>query len=496
MKMWTFLLTLVWIGNASAQQNKIMTINHGSTIDLFPYMDRNGLFGYVDKRQQIYIKPQYKHASPFDHNGYAVVTSTENENAVINKDNTIIVPYVNESIYLLTLDEYTLAKVSDRYDANYRFWEWRFLPGLNLLGGGSNDKRLFDTDVVRLRETLFLLGKKNRKIASITRSIENRRINLKTHPLTNNQFLSEGNLYTIGKKGPKKLASNIIQKLDNNTFLQQRGSSIRIIDQNGISISKAKYKAVKALELKTGDAIASLDLDMDMEMDLRITNAFQDQKGNVFIDPDFSKSLPKQVNDHTLPKGITTADILNRVWNVRAIPHSNYFLFQCANFRESQHLYLDTEGNWHDTLPDSVSLTIVNNINEITWPKASHYISSKDIPEGYQVYTIERSGASDYYMIRLRNGEMQLSGVWDFGAKQWLISPKFYQIYTLGNDFMKWRYSLEKDGTWGIVDQKGTVLIEPTYHSIGTDGRVQLKEGGKYISFYLHLPTLKELREL
>lgn len=494
MTKWIFLLTIVFIGSTSAQQNKNMNINQASTIDLFPYMDRNGLFGYVDEKQQIYIKPQYKDASLFDHNGYAVVTNNENEDAVIDKSNTIIVPYVNEFIELVTLDDYTLAKVMDSYDANYRFWEWRFLPGLNLLGGGSNDKRLFDTDVVRLRETLFLLGKKNRKMASITRSIENRSINLKTHPLTNNQFLLEGNLYTIGKNGPKKLASNIIQKIDSNTFLQQGAGFIRIIDHNGIPISKDKYKAVKALELKTEDTIASLDL--DKEMYLRITNPFQDQKGNIFIDPDFSKSLPKQVNDHTLSKGITTADILNRVRNIRAIPHSNYFLF-LGNFGESQHLYLDTEGNWHDTLPDSVSLTIVNNINEIKWPKANHYISSKDIPEGYQVYTIERSGSSDYYMIRLRNEEkQQLAGVWDFGAKQWLIPPKFYQIYSLGNDFMKWRYSLEKNGTWGIVDQKGTVLIEPTYPSISTDGRVQLKEDGKYISFYLHLPTLKELREL
>src|SRR5690606_14630462 len=84
----------------------------GSPIDdtpheaLYPYRDKEGRFGYADKNLQIHIEPQYKTASLFTEQGFAVVTDSLNKTGVIDKNNRVVIPLDYDRIDLSELDDF------------------------------------------------------------------------------------------------------------------------------------------------------------------------------------------------------------------------------------------------------------------------------------------------------------------------------------------------------------------------------------------------------
>lgn len=155
------LIGIILISNVCAQQES--PVSKTLHTALYPYRDKSGRFGYADENLHIRIEPQYKMASLFTEHGFAVITDSLDRKGVIDKSNRVVLTPDYDHIQLHPVADFTLAEVFTSYYTRWRFWEWKFLPGFNLMGS-SRDNRLFDTKVKRLKKSVFILGYKNRKV--------------------------------------------------------------------------------------------------------------------------------------------------------------------------------------------------------------------------------------------------------------------------------------------------------------------------------------------
>lgn len=470
----------------------------GSPVDdtprevLYPYRDKSGRFGYADENLHIRIEPQYKTASLFTGHGFAVITDSKDKKGVIDQNNKVIIAPEYDVIQLHVLENFTIAEVHESYYTRWRFWKWKFLPGFNLMGGG-NDNRLFDTKVKRVKKTVFVLGDKTRKIRSeqITNDgfITDKYFDIST--LDSNQVLIDHRLYNIDIKGPHFLSEGIMEPLTEHTFAQRKGQRLYIMDHNGKHVSGKGYTLLDSIAFKVEDVPVVKRLTREYAP---IASAYQNVEGLVFIYPDFSKPLPWLIHDNMHPDDPTAEELIGGLWMLASVPESDYFVFMSYRDGERFFRFLDTQGNWHQTLPPGIPFTVVQRSGNIIWPGKEYYIPHNHVPEGWKIDRISPLSDSSMYHITLRQDKTVRQGIWDFEKKQWLIAPEYYEVYPMDN-IRYWRYHSEYDGLWGIMDYNGTVLIKPTYSSLHPDGWVTQEENGEYISFYLHLQTLEEFRE-
>ena len=459
---------------------------------LYPYRDASGKFGYADENLHIRIEPQYKSASLFTGHGFAVITDSLDKKGVIDQNNKLIIAPDYDAIQLHVLEDFTLAEVLKFYYSRGRFWEWKFLPGFNLMGAG-NDSRLFDTKVKRVKKTVFVLGDKTRKIRSerITDGgfITDRYFDIST--LNNNQVVIDGRLYDIRTRGARSIASGIIEPLTEHTFAQRKGQRLYIVDRNGKQVNKKVYTLLDSIAFRVEDAPVGKRLTRDYAP---IASAYQNDEGFIFIYPDFSKPLPRLIHDNMHRDDPTAEELIRGLWTLASVPESDYFMFM--SFRDGKRFFrfLDTQGKWHQTLPADIPFTVVQRSGHILWPAKEHYIPEHRVPKGWKIDRISPCNDSSMYHITLRQDKAVRQGIWDFEKQQWLIAPEYYEVYPMDST-RYWRYHSEYDKLWGIMDYGGTVLIKPTYYSLHPDGWVSQQENDEFISFYLHPPTLKEFRE-
>lgn len=488
------LLWTIFTCNACAQQ----TIPIADSLQeqeqaLYPYRNSAGLFGYADKNLQIHIEPQYKTASLFTEQGFAVVTDSLSNTGVIDKNNRVVIPFDYDRIDFSELDDFTLAEAHKTYYSRLRFWEWKFLPGFNLMGTG-NDNRLFDTKVERLKKTMFVLGQKNRKIRSVRMTASGFLSDYSDiSVLDSNQILIDGTLYGIDKRNIHSLARHIKAPLTEHTFAEQQGNRLYIRDRKGKKIEKSGYTRMDSIEFKVEDVPVFVNLTQSNYQP--IASAYKGEDGQTYIYPDFSKPVPRLLHDNLQTGDLTAEEMLRGAWTIASVPESDYFMLMSFRDGERFFSFLDTQGNWHQQLPDTIPFTVVQRTGDILWPDEAHYVPQDQVPEGWKIDGISQLSAESMYHITLRKDKEVRQGIWDFEKQQWLIAPEYYQVYSLGIDFQQWRVQPEKDGLWGVISKEGNVLLKPTYYAIASDGWVQQQENGKYISFYLHLPTLTEFRE-
>jgi len=470
----------------------------GSPVDdtprevLYPYRDKSGEFGYADENLHIRIEPQYKTASLFTEHGFAVITDSKDKKGVIDQNNKVIIAPEYDVIQLHVLENFTIAEVHASYYTRWRFWKWKFLPGFNLMGGG-NDNRLFDTKVKRLKKALFVFGDKTLKVRSEQLTDNEYPVDnyFDIITLDNNQVLIDHRLYNIDPNGAHFLAEGVKEPLTAHTFAQREGQRLYIMDRNGKHVSGKGYTLLDSIAFKVEDVPVVKRLTREYAP---IASAYQNVEGLVFIYPDFSKPLPWLIHDNMHPDDPTAEELIRGLWMLASVPESDYFLFMSYREGERFFRFLDTQGNWHQTLPPGIPFTVVQRSGNIIWPGKEYYIPQNHVPEGWKIDRISPLSDSSMYHITLRQDKTVRQGIWDFEKKKWLIAPEYYQVYPLGNT-RRWRYEPEYGGLWGIMDHSGNVLLKPTYSSLHPDGWVTQEENGEYISFYLHLQTLEEFRE-
>jgi len=471
-------------------------VQTGSPVDviphqpLYPYRDKSGKFGYADENLHIKIKPQYKHASLFTEQGFAVVTDSLDKKGVIDQNNKMIITPDYDAIQLHALENFTIAGVHKSYYTRWRFWEWKFLPGFNLMGGG-NDNRLFDTKVKRLKKILFILGDKPRKVQSerlTDRGYTEKYFNIST--LDSNQVLIDHRLYNIDRKGAQFLTGGIMGTLTKHTFAQRKGQHLYIMDRNGKQVKEKEYTLLDSIGFKVEDLPVVRHLTREYAP---VASAYRNEEGLVFIYPDFSKALPHLIRENMHPGDPTAEELIRGLWSLASVPESDYFMFM--SFRDEKYFFrfLDTQGNWHQNLPPGIHFAVTQGMGDILWPEKEYYIPENQVPEGWKIDRISGLSDSALYHVTLRQDKAVRQGIWDFEQQHWLIAPEYYEVYPMDNP-RYWRYQLKKDGLWGLMDYKGTVLIKPSYYYLNPDGWVSQQENDEVISFYLHPQTLEEFR--
>lgn len=492
-KFMVLLLTMI-SGSACAQTGS--PVDDTSHEALYPYRDKSGKFGYADENLDIKIDPQYKRASLFTGQGFAVVTDSLDREGVIDQNNNLILAPGYDDIHLHALEDFTIAEVHKSYYTRWRFWEWKFLPGFNLMGGG-NDNRLFDTKVERFEKILFILGDKPRKIRS-ERLTDNKRIHTEDkyfdiRTLDSNQVLIDQRLYNIDLKGVHFLSEGIKEPLTEHNFARQEGINLYIMDRQGKRVDKKGYRKVNSIAFKVEDipVIKSLSIDYYTS----IATAYRNDDGLIFIYPDFAKALPHLIHENMHPGDPTAEELIRGLWSLASVPGSDYFMFMSILDAKTKYFrFLDTQGNWHQTLPPGIPFTVTERSGNILWPEKEYYIPENQVPEGWKIDRISGLSDSSMYHVTLRQDKAVRQGIWDFEQQHWLIAPENYEVYPMDNT-RYWRYQLKKDGLWGLMDDHGKILIKPSYYYLNPDGWVSQQENGKNISFYLNPSTLKEYRE-
>lgn len=459
----------------------------------YPYRDKSGKFGYADDNLNIVIEPQYEKATVFTKQGFAVITDSLNRKGVIDRNNHIVVPTDYDYIRLFLLDNYTLAEVYKSYYTRWRFWEWEFLPGFSIMGGGR-DNRLFDTAVKRFKKTVFVLGDKLHKVCSerlTDKSYVDKYFDIRT--LDSNQVLIDDRLYSIGPKGARRIASGIKASLNPDAFAQQKKRRLHIIDRKGKRIDNKSYEVLDSILFKVVETQA-MTVPLGKRSYGSIAAAYQSEDGRTFIYPDFSKPLPQIISEHRHPDDPTAAELIRGLWQLSSVPDSDYFLFM--SFRDGKRFFrfLDTQGNWLQSLPAHIPFTIVRPSGDVIWSARKHYVPPMQDLEGWKISRVSATKHDSLYHITLSKAKEVRQGIWDAEEAQWLIAPHYYQVYTMANT-QQWRFQETNGALWGIMDKEGTQLIEPTYTSIASDGWVRLTDNGEDISFYLHPTTLREFRE-
>lgn len=483
-------LCVLFSSSACAQQKPPVTEPLHEA--LYPYRDKSGRFGYADENLHIRIEPQYKMASLFTVQGFAVVTDSLDKKGVIDRNNQVIIAPAYDNIQLHVLKDFTLAEVLNTYDTRWRFWEWKFLPGFNIMGSG-NDNRLFDTQVDRLKKTVFLLGDKSQKIRSERHTARGHtKKYFDIHTLDSNQILIDGQLYDIRAKGAHLIASGIKDPLAEQTFAQRDGKNLYILDRKGKRVGKKSYRLVDSVAFKVEDVPVMTVLTRSGLGP--IASAYEDGEGLVFIYPDFSKPLPRLIHDNMHRDDPTAEELIGGLWTLASVPESDYFLFMSHRDGERFFRFLDTQGNWHQTLPPGIPFTVTFPSGDILWPAKEYYVPQNQVPDGWKIERISPLSDRSMYHITVKQDKTVRQGIWDFVKKQWLITPEYYQVYPMNNT-RQWRYQPEYGGLWGIMDASGNVSIKPSYYSISPEGWAQQQENGEYSTFYLHLPTLREIKE-
>lgn len=484
------LLCIFFSSNACAQPK--LSVNNTSSENLYPYRYKSGKFGYVNDSLQTRIEPQYDHAELFTEHGFAVITDSLGKKGIINKSDQLVMPTDYEYIRLFMLNDFTLAEVNSYYYTQWRFWEWEFLPGFSLSGGGS-DKRLFDTKVKRIKKAVFVLEEKPRKIIEeiITdKSYVDKYFDIKT--LDSNQVLIDNRLFKIEPNKIRSIASGVKGSLSPDTFAQLKKKHLHIIDKHGKRLSEKPFLEVDSVVFNLENK--RIALETSLSSNRSITSAYQNAEGKYFIYPNFSKALPQLIHENEYAEDPTAEQLIRGLWLLASVPNSDFFLFM--SFRDGKRFIrlLDTQGHWHQTLPSEIPFTILRPSGDILWPSQSEYIPQSMIPEGWMIRRINQEQDASLYNISLVKNEEVRHGIWNNEKKDWLITPVYDQVYRM-NNIKHWRFQLNNEGIWGIMDKEGNVLIDPIYYTLRPDGWVTKEENGEYVYFYLHPQTLAELRE-
>ena len=117
------------LGACSSISGTLPTPDVSDTMKRFPYLAKNGLYGYANEQLALIIPAQYRSASLFTSTGFAVVADEYDRHGVIDTNGDLVVPLNYKSVDLHVVGKYTLAWTERTYTNSLRFWEWKFLPG-------------------------------------------------------------------------------------------------------------------------------------------------------------------------------------------------------------------------------------------------------------------------------------------------------------------------------------------------------------------------------
>lgn len=466
--------------------------------ELYPYLGANNRYGYADSNGEVVIEPQYPYVDYF-YDGVAVVRSPEGKNILIDTHNSEVpLPNTYDELDMLTAADHVFLETTKYYVNRWRFWEWKFLPGFSIIGGGSSDSRLFDTEVAREKRTLYWWNG-GRKMTMKRGARGRYEATFSVRGLGEDIVLINDELYQLENNKAKKLAGHVdpYKWVDGGYLMQKISGRYRLLDRHGKPVRKRRFKPMSDLRVNVGGSEFILETQSRWRPGRKRVAVYSANDGKVFIYPDLDKEFPTHIQPYGLQDTITTESILAHAQNIASIPNTDLFIF-VLNFGRNVYM-MDTSGEWHDPTDHYDDFRVASASGAaIIWPPHGHFLEDPPLPEGWDVKSIGRLGGIDadrLLKVVIGNADERLVGVWDRHASTWLMDPAYHAIATWSEHRRFAAFQHEKDGKWGFFDLANQVIhIPATYDHVLGGGWVRINHPETSQTFFLDVDSKREFR--
>ena len=462
---------------------------------LYPYLGANNLYGYADLEGNVLIEPQYARAGFFQNNVAIVRMEGEKEKLINSNNQQIPIPLNYNELKQHSFLAYTIIELTETYSNRWRFWEWQFLPDFSIMGSSSRN-RLFDTEVMREKRSLYWL-EGNRKIDSKKGSKGNGETYFYLNQVDENKVQVDDKLYQIENGKIKLIVNNVKigREVNEAYFLQKERSYFRIIDSSGKKISEQKLQPLLEIELEVEGTHYILSTESHYPSYHKSAHFYKDDKGYNYIYPDLMKKFPSKINSYNFQDSINAMEILDQAQTFVPIPNSDRFLLVLN--RGKSVFAIDTAGNWQNPDENMAQIKVVTPSGKSLWPAPSYELGTPLLPDGWNISSFRSlDKTKNWFKIHIKNEDQHLQGLWDTNTQTWIMPPINYQLgYSIyRNKFLS--FQTEKNGKWGFYDlENQQVHISPTYKSVDGTGWVYHDDMGVSKRFYLDIENKKEFKE-
>ncbi|MBB6502975.1 WG repeat-containing protein [Pedobacter cryoconitis] len=476
---------------------------------LYPWLAKNGQFGYCDSTGTILIQPKFDAAELFK-NDYALVQQKDKYGVIDQHGHYIIRPKYPHA-ELFSKDLFTLLIAKKEHNAWWTVWKWKLWPNFNILST-SNRGPFLVTRVPKAKWAVL--------------SIPDRQLIFHQSGSDNgNNIPSNFRITTAGKSlivqdkayqlhtGHKlqKTTDQVFEALSDSTLLIRNGQTYSRVNSNNKPADALKYTEQQELVFDYPNkekAVLRKYADHAMINYPAISSPiFKDDQGHTYLSPDFSKPLPQIIQEYkgTL-EAVTSAEIIKNTVMMASIPGSNYFFFLAVVGKnaESRCFLLDTAGNWNTAVPAYEGLNEMLDDGRLIFTRTKlRGVLNPDLSFFKLPLEYPATCESSPYWYMGKDLVTAKYGVYDVQLQQWQVKPEYdYLQNEIATNIAV--YNLIKPDEKGIkreykglIDIKNNQIITPAiYDSISADGAVGKTEHGQSISFYINIHTGKEYREI
>lgn len=465
---------------------------------VYPYLGANDQYGYADAEGQVIVEPQYLQAG-FFHHGIAWVRTEGYHDKIIDCDyDSIPLPEPYDELRLRDMPTHAFIETTRFFTNRWRFWEWRFLPGFSIIGGGSSDSRLFDTEVAREESTLYW-GKGLKKVKSKKGDRGGNETVFYVQDRGEGVVQIDHELFRMEEGHLSRLATDVepYKTVDGGYLLQKRmGGHFRLIDHHGNAASRERFKSISEFLVRVAGKEVVLKSRRGIDRPRTRMELYRNRENQVFVYPDLEKEFPTAIEPYPLDDSISAETILTRAQNIASIPNTDRFII-VADFGKTIHV-VDTKGKWHDPKDNQRDFKVLSaGVNNILWPTPGFFMENAEIPEGWKLKYIReiRRSAKELFLVRVENEDNSAEGVWDRENQQWLMEPMYHRINVWTYHAPYVAFQKEKDGLWGFYDlERRKEHIPPRYNRVQGGGWVGVDSEPRSQLFYLDIRNKREFR--
>lgn len=484
------------------------------TETLIPYRSRNGKFGFVNKYGNLKIKPQYDNARPFE-NGVAIV-GKDKKYGLINSNNEEVLPLKYASVKIAQHDKSLFVSTKKEYNAWWRFWDWRVLPGFNILGGNSGPLLL--TKVPRAKYEVQTLNKK-KKLFSKRKTDHDLGVSYWNKGWEPQHFVPYEYQPRINTKNTLKIGTQLYQKeetgwrriprkvkaiVNDSIWLYRSGSSFYPGHPNGEKLSKDRLVRIDSLvaEDSKGQAIIVQNKIPNMPPYTVFQRpVYRNSEGKYFLSPQFKQSFPTQIADYQKDTlNISGGKILKSAVQIFPWNQKSFLVISMTGSKKGYKPYfLKSNGQWKMDVPTDGKIVPNHAGNGLTMVDDHAYwlirrdFSVTKFPGNF----IPIWGHPDWYFVK--DSSTENYGIYEPKDKKWILQSQYYSLETTADPDVA-IYSIEDEEAnsrkYGLINMvTGKRITPPKYFWIEENGRVRERHNKKSIEFYIDLKTGREFRD-
>lgn len=481
-----------------------------------PYRSAQGKFGFVNADGELKIRPQYDKAGLFE-NGVALVCKNK-QYGIINRENEIVLPLKYAAVKIVRQQQTLFVATKSEYNAWWRFWNWRILPGLNLLGGNSGPflltkvpRAVYTVQTLEDRQLLF-----RKRVTDHDLGVTYWNENWEPQhfvPYAYQPHMRPGGVIEIGKhfyrKGKSKwkpLPKAVAEIIKDSVWLYHKAASFYVGDPQRNPIGKGKLEKVDSLVVQ--DAGGRPLVVKNAIPDMPPYTVFQkpiyrDQNGRYFISPQLEAGFPGVIAAYHKDSLRLSADRI-LAGAVQIVPwnaHSFLIVSMAGKARGYKAYFLQSDGQWRVDVPTQGEIVPNHSGAGLTLAKSDEYwtihpdFSITEFPGDF----IPIWGHPEWYFVLDKTS--QSYGIYTPETKKWLLPAQYHTLETTADPDIAIYSVVEQNGSthtlkYGLlhmVSQKR--VTPPRYDGIEEDGRVRAVEDGKVVEFYIGLQTGREYRE-